>query len=92
MPKLENSQRQLMETAKTIYEEKLKAQLEPEHVGKVIAVEPQSGDYVLGASLKEVDATCRTRFGSKPVRIFCVGGGGVKLFGNRDSARIHRRT
>ena len=91
MPKLDDAQRQLMETAKTIYEEKLKPILEPQHIGKVIAVEPESGDYVLGASLTEVDAACRARFGSRPVRIFSVGGGGVKLFGNRASARNHRR-
>ena len=33
---------------KQVYEEQLKSRLEPEHNGKFVAVEPQSGRYFLG--------------------------------------------
>jgi hypothetical protein len=92
MPVLDEEQQRFKDAAKRVYEEKLRAKLEPEHIGQVSAVEPESEDYVLGASLKEVDAACRARFGSKPVYIFCVGGGGAKLFGSRGSARLLART
>ena len=31
-----------------LYDEKLKAMLEPEHTGRFVAIEPTSGDYFLG--------------------------------------------
>lgn len=91
MPQLDEDQRMVEEAAIRVYEEQLRAKLEPEHNGKVIAVEPESGRYVLGTSLKEVDTRCLAQFGPAPVYIFCVGGGGVKLFGSRGSGRILRR-
>ncbi len=44
----------LIGRAKAIYEERLKAELEPQHNGEIIAVEVESGDYFLGDS--EVEA------------------------------------
>ena len=92
MPKLDENGREFAEAARKVYDEKLRADLEPEHNGKVIAVEPESGQYVLGASFKEVTDACRSKLGRKPVHIFCVGGGGVKLFGSRLGGRLLRRT
>jgi len=60
-----------------VYEAKLKEQLEREHVGTVIAVEPESGDYVLGDTFFDVDQQSQQRFGSEPVYFFRVGGGGA---------------
>ena len=88
MAELDQGPRNVEEAAMKLYETKLRAELEPEHLGKVIAVEPESGRYVLGATLKDVDRACLGQFGGKPVYIFCVGGGGVKLFGNRESGRV----
>ena len=72
-----------MEAARKVYEDKLKDQLEREHFGELIAVEPESGDYVLGKTFSELDRARRERFGQKPVHIFRVGGGGaVKIRGS----------
>jgi len=37
-----------VERAKQTYNEKLAAQLEPEHNGEIVAIDPESGDYFLG--------------------------------------------
>lgn len=70
--------------AKTIYDNELKERLEHEHFGEIIALDPVTHDYVLGKTLKDVDAVCRERFDLKPVYIFRIGGGGaVKVRGSR---------
>lgn len=68
---------QFAETARKVYEEQLKDRLERQHSGDVIALDPESGDYVLGKTLAEVDRACRERFGRKPVHVFRIGGGGA---------------
>ena len=67
--------------AKSIYDNELKERLEHEHFGEIIALDPVSHDYVLGKTLKDVDAACRKRFDSKPVYIFRIGGGGAVRVG-----------
>lgn len=36
-----------------LYEEKLKAELEPKHTGRFVAIEPNTGDYFLGNTSTE---------------------------------------
>ena len=67
--------------AERVYEERWKSILESEHLGEVIAMEPDSGDYVLGKTLREVDLARRQKFGSLPVHIFRVGGGAAVRIG-----------
>ena len=38
-----------IELAKRAYDERLAAKLEPEHTGEIVAIEPESGYYFLGA-------------------------------------------
>ncbi len=77
------------QAAKKLYEEKLRSELEPGHLGEIIAVEPVSGDYVLGRTLQEVDEACQNRFGQKPVHVFRIGGGGAaKIFGGGRHERV----
>ena len=38
----------LSEAGKRVYEERLKADLEPDHIGEFVAIEPESGRYFLG--------------------------------------------
>ena len=40
----------LTQEGKRVYQERLKAILEPEHVGRFVAIEPNSGRYFLGDS------------------------------------------
>ena len=79
-------QQQFTEAAKKVYEERLKERLEQRHPGEIIAVEPDSGDYVLGKTLAEVDRACHERFGSKPVHVFRIGGGGAVKVGGANPA------
>ena len=75
--------------AERAYAEHLKQLLEPEHLGKLIAVEPDSGDYVLGKDLWELEAERERMFGSKLVHIFRVGGGpAVRIGGAFRQARL----
>ena len=48
-----------IERAKRTYNEKLAAQLEPEHNGEIVAIEPESGDYFLGED--EIEAADKAR-------------------------------
>ena len=67
--------------AKTFYDNELKERLEHDHFGEIIALDPVTHDYVLGKTLKDVDAACRRQFDSKPVYIFRIGGGGAVKVG-----------
>ena len=78
---LDAEQQRFADAARQVYDETLRSQLEAAHHGKIIAVEPESGDYVLGTTIGDVDAACRERFGSKPVHTFRVGGGGAVKIG-----------
>jgi hypothetical protein len=48
-----------IERAKQTYDDRLAAKLEPEHTGKIIAIEPESGDYFLGGD--EIEAAENAR-------------------------------
>lgn len=82
------TEQQFAETARMVYEERLKDRLEEQHPGEVIALEPESGDYVLGKTLAEVDRACHEHFGSRPVHVFRIGGGGAVQVGGRWRGRI----
>jgi len=47
--------------AKQLYEEKLRFMLENEQHGKYVAIEPESGDYFLGATYSEAVMTAREK-------------------------------
>ena len=75
--------------AERAYALHLKQLLEPEHLGKLIAVEPDSGDYVLGKDFWELEAERERKFGPKLVYTFRVGGGAaVKIGGAARHARV----
>jgi hypothetical protein len=88
MSSLNQEQQQFVDAAKKVYQEKLKDELERDHFGEVIAVEPESGEYVLGKTLADVDRTCCERFGQKPVHTFRVGGGGAVKIGGSYLGRL----
>ncbi len=44
----------LLERGESIYKERLKSLLEPDHRGEIVAIEVESGDYFLGKS--EIEA------------------------------------
>ena len=80
---------EFVESARKLYAERWQSTLEQEQFGKVIAVEPESGEYVLGNTLSEASKAARQRFAKRPVHIFRVGGGGaVKIGGAISRERI----
>ncbi len=89
MAVLSPAKSEFVESARKAYADRWQATLEREQFGKVIAVEPESGEYVLGNTLSETSKAARQRFAKKPVHIFRVGGGGaVKIGGAIARGRI----
>lgn len=89
MPTPTEQQRGISQAARTLYEQRLRQELEPTHNGEIIAIEPVSGAYVLGRTLQEIDEACRNRFGQSPVHILRIGGGGaVKIMGRQRVERV----
>lgn len=55
-----------VEKAERIYQQ-LRSQLEAEHKGEIVAIEPESGDFFLGANVIEaVSVTLRFMRGNRP--------------------------
>jgi hypothetical protein len=52
---------------------KLKARLEKKHKGKIIAIEAESGQYILGEDEVSVAKEARTRFPGKVFSFFRIG-------------------
>ena len=53
--------------------QRLRRQLESQHKGKVIAIEPESGEYFLGADVLGVLQKAKKRFPQKIFHILRVG-------------------
>ena len=78
---LSQASAEVMEKARRVYDERLKTDLEAEHFGEVIAVEPESGEYVLGKDFMAVSQSCRQKFSGKLTYTFRIGGGGAVKIG-----------
>ena len=61
------------EPAKRLYEEKLKAILEPTHRGEFLAIEPVSGEYVLDDTLSGICRSSRNSFPNRMTYIMRIG-------------------
>lgn len=53
--------RLVMDRAKRIYADQLQAELEPQHKGRFVAIEPESGEYFLGNTFDEAVKSARTK-------------------------------
>jgi hypothetical protein len=86
---LDPQTQELVRNAERVYDERLRARLETDHFGSLIALDPESGDFVLADTFREIDVAAQRRFGNKPVHIFRVGGGGaVRIGGVGRHARV----
>ena len=74
--------------AMAVYEARLKEQLEAEHFGELIAVEPESGEYVLALGFRELIDAALKQFDRRPTYMFRVGGGGAVRVGAGRHARL----
>jgi hypothetical protein len=52
----------IIERAKHIYTEQLQAVLEPEHLDRFVAIEPESGEHFLGDTFDEAVRSARAKY------------------------------
>jgi hypothetical protein len=52
----------LARRAQTIYEQRLRAVLEPKHLDDFVAIDPDSGDFFLGKTLSEAIQAARAAY------------------------------
>ncbi len=57
--------RAVIDRAKRLYANRLRADLESQHMGRFVAIEPESGDYFLGDTFDEAVMSARTKYPSR---------------------------
>jgi len=57
----------------TIYHEKLKPLLEPQYRGKIVAIEVESGDYFVDASVVKAGLQAKAKYPDKVFHFMRVG-------------------
>lgn len=67
--------------AEEVYANQLRAVLEPEHVDKFVAIEPESGDYFLGRTLSEAMGAARQTHPDRLAHAMRVGHRAALHFG-----------
>lgn len=65
--------RELVRRGQQIYDERLKALLDPAHREQFVAIEPESGDYFLGETLSEAAAAAEKAYPQRRTYIVRVG-------------------
>jgi hypothetical protein len=65
--------RSVIERAKRIYAERLRAVLEPQHLNRFVAIEPDSGEYFLGETFDEAVKAARARHPSRLSHTIRIG-------------------
>ena len=67
--------------AEEVYETRLRAVLEPEHMDEFVAIEPESGDYFLGKTLSEAIGSARRSYPDRLAHAMRVGHKAALHFG-----------
>jgi hypothetical protein len=63
----------VIERAKTLYEEKLRDDLEAEHQDRFVAIEPDSGEYFLGDSFDAAVRAARAKYATRLTHTVRIG-------------------
>jgi hypothetical protein len=63
----------VIERAKRIYAERLRASLEAGHMNRYVAIEPESGEYFLGDTLDEAVKAARAKYPSRLSHTIRIG-------------------
>src|SRR5206468_7373575 len=63
----------VIERAKRIYAEQLRAVLEPQHGNRFVAIEPESGEYFLGDTFDEAVKSVRAKHQSRLSHAIRIG-------------------
>ena len=74
----------VIERAKRLYAEQLRAVLEPQHLDRFVAIEPESGEYFLGDTFDEAVKLARAKHPSRLSHTIRIG--------HRAAREISRRT
>ncbi len=75
----------LIREGKAIYQERLEHLLEPDHAGKYVAIEPESGDYYLGRTMSEAYEQASAAHPEKRFYLARVGSRSAVSFKHRAS-------
>ena len=65
--------RSVAERAKLIYDERLRRDLEVSHCGQFVAIEPESGDFLLAETLDGAVRAARAKYPSRLSHVVRVG-------------------
>jgi hypothetical protein len=65
--------RAVIERAKRIYDEQLRAVLEPQHRNRFVAIEPESGEYFLGDTFDAAVKSARAKHPSRLSHTIRIG-------------------
>jgi hypothetical protein len=65
--------REFIQRAERLYEDRLKAKLETSHNGDYLVIEPESGDYFLGHTLREAKVLARVAHPGRMTHVMRVG-------------------
>lgn len=63
----------IIRRAKEIYQQKLKVDLEADHIGKFVAIEPDSGDYFLADTFDVAVKAARTKYPDRVSHTIRIG-------------------
>lgn len=73
---------QVAERGQRLYEEKLKTVLEPTEKGKFVAIEVETGEYLVADTLLEVLQRAKEKYPTKLFHTVRIGYGGVFKMGS----------
>jgi hypothetical protein len=63
----------VIDRAKQIYSQTLKTALEPQHLGRFVTIEPESGEYFLSDTFDEAVKLARTKYPSRLSHTIKIG-------------------
>jgi hypothetical protein len=72
---------EFVRAAEELYALRLRPILEPAHIDEFVAIEPESGEYVLGKTLSEATRLARKQFPHRLTHVMRVGHSAALHFG-----------
>jgi hypothetical protein len=68
-----NETKAVIDRAKQLYAERLQGELEPQHSGRYVSIEPESGDYFLADTFDEAVRAARVKYPSRLSHTIRIG-------------------
>ena len=76
--------KRVIDRAKRIYSEQLQQRLEPQHLDRYVAIEPESGEYFLADTFDEAVKSARAKYPSRLSHTIWIGHRAAFHLGGRD--------